>query len=190
VAIDYFKSDERFGEIILLGHSQGSLVAMLACNDAVDKYISLAGVGEPIDRTIVRQITTQNTELGKITEAHFKELKDTGGIANVNPMLLSVFAPANLDFLLSYMKFDPVEEIKKLQLPVLVINGDQDMQVSIEDAQKLHSAKDNSEIAIIKNMNHVLKHIEKESDNQTSYFSGDFPISSELIEALVRFIRK
>jgi len=189
VAIDHFKNDKRFEAIVLLGHSQGSLVAMLASNEHVTKYISLAGTGEPVDRTIVKQITAQNTELGNITEAHFTELKATGGIANVNPMLQAVFAPTNLDFLSSYLKYDPVEEIKKLTLPVLIINGDKDLQVSVENAQKLHAASEDSEIVIVNNMNHVLKHIENDSNNQASYFSGDFPLSSELVAVLVAFIK-
>ena len=36
--ISNFKDDPRFSEIILAGHSQGSLVAMLAVNESVNKF--------------------------------------------------------------------------------------------------------------------------------------------------------
>ena len=45
VVIAHFKNDARFTSIILVGHSQGSLLAMTASKNA-DKYISVAGAGE------------------------------------------------------------------------------------------------------------------------------------------------
>ena len=73
--INNFKNDKRFNNITLIGHSQGSLVAMMAINDAIDKYISLAGLGESADKTIVRQITTQDSSFGKVAKAHIDEFK-------------------------------------------------------------------------------------------------------------------
>lgn len=187
--ISYFRKDSRFNSITLVGHSQGSLVAMLASDDA-DKYISLAGPSEAIDVTITGQITKQNAALGKTTEAHFKELKETGDIKEVNPMLLSIFAKPNLPFFKSWMKYIPTNEIKKVNKPTLIINGNKDIQVSVKDAQQLHLAKEDGTLKIIKNMNHVIKHIEKDADNIASYRSPDFPISKELIEVITAFVKQ
>ena len=82
----------------MVGHSQGSLVAMLATNEQVDKYVSLAGLGETVDKAMIRQVTAQSEVLGAKTAEHFKELKETGDIKNVDPMLLSLFAKPNLPF--------------------------------------------------------------------------------------------
>ena len=62
----------------------------------------------------------------------------------------------------------------------------------IEAQQKaqIKNAKPDSELIIIKNMNHVLKNIEKDEDNLASYYSADFPISKELIKTIVEFIHK
>ncbi len=187
--ISYFRKDGRFNSITLVGHSQGSLVAMLASDDA-DKYISLAGPSEAIDVTITGQITKQNAALGKTTEAHFKELKETGDIKEVNPMLLSIFAKPNLPFFKSWMKYIPTNEIKKVNKPTMIINGNKDIQVSVKDAQQLHLAKEDGTLKIIKNMNHVIKHIEKDADNIASYRSPDFPISKELIEVITAFVKQ
>lgn len=185
----HFRKDGRFKNIILVGHSQGSLVAMLA-SDTADKYISLAGPSESIDVTITRQVTGQNAELGKTTATHFKELKETGDIKEVNPMLLSIFAKPNLPFFKSWMKYTPTEEIKNVKKPTLIINGDKDLQVSIEDAKQLFASKKDGTLKIIKNMNHVIKHIEKDADNIASYRSSDFPISKELVEVITTFIKQ
>jgi len=187
--IYHFKNDKRFSKIILIGHSQGSLIAMLAL-DNIDKYISLAGAGETIDKTLVRQITKQSHEFGKLTEQYINELMTTGEIKEVNPNLMSLFAKQNQPFIKSWITVNPIEEIKKVAIPTLIINGDKDFQVLINDAENLHKAKPDAELVIIKNMNHVLKHIEKDEDNMKSYMSSDFKISEELITTIVEFVKK
>jgi len=187
--LSHFQKDTRFTKIILIGHSQGSLVAMLASKDA-NGLISIAGPGEPIDETMVKQITKQNAALGGYAAAHFKELKESGIIKTVNPFLISVFAKQNLAFLNSWASYNPIEEIKKIQIPTLLIQGNKDLQVTMEDSALLHKAKMNSELVIIDNMNHVLKEITLDADNMKSYYTADFPLAKELTKTIVAFIKK
>jgi len=187
--ISHFKKDKRFSKIIVAGHSQGSLIGMMALKN-VDKYISIAGTGETIDKTLLKQIKLQSPNFVETTKSHLKELKETGEIKNVNPNLMMLFAKPNQDFFLSWMALDPLEEIKKVKIPTLIINGDKDIQVQTSDARKLKEAKPNAELVIIKNMNHVLKDIQKEEDNMNSYYSSEYPISKELIETIVLFVKK
>jgi pimeloyl-ACP methyl ester carboxylesterase len=189
VVISHFKNDARFNSIILIGHSQGSLLAMMASKN-VDAYISLAGAGETIDKTIIRQITNQNASLGEITAQHFKELKETGSIKEVNPNLISLFAPQNQAFFSSWVGLNPIDEIKKVRIPILIIQGDKDIQVLISDAENLSKATPDAQLVIVKNMNHVLKTIEKEEDNISSYMSDNFPISEEFIKVITHFVFK
>lgn len=187
--VNHFKKDKRFSEIILAGHSQGSLVAMMA-SESIDKYISIAGAGESIDQTIIKQITKQRADLGETAKAHFKELAETGTITEVNPMLMSVFNPQNQPFFKSWMHYDPAKEVKELNIPILIINGDKDKQVQITDAETLHDANPTSKLVIIENMNHVLKNIQKDDDNMKSYYSPDYEVSKKLIETIVSFVKK
>lgn len=188
-AVSYFKENKQFQSITLIGHSQGSLVAMLAI-DGVDKYVSLAGPGESIDETLIKQISGQNAMLGETAKAHIKELKETGEIKEVNPFLVNLFAKQNQPFMRNWMNYDPVQEIKKIKIPTLIINGTKDLQVKVEDAKALKEGNPNAELVIIENMNHVLKIIEKDSDNYPSYFSPDFKIASELITSISEFVKK
>lgn len=187
--IKKFKDDKRFSEITLAGHSQGSLIAMLALEN-VDKYISIAGAGETIDKTLVRQVTAQSPAFGKLTKQYVKELKENGSISSVDPNLMSLFAPQNQPFLISWMNLDPVKEITQVKIPTLIINGDKDIQVQISDAENLKKAKPDATLVIIKNMNHPLKNIEKDEDNLKSYMSENYPISTELIKTVANFIKK
>jgi len=139
---------------------------------------------------LVRQVTAQSAEFGKLTETYLKELKETGEITEVDPNLLSLFAKPNQPFLTSWIELNPLEEIKNVTIPTLLINGDKDIQVQVLDAENLKKAKPEATLVIIKNMNHVLKDIQKEEDNLASYYSADFPISEELIKTIVEFIHK
>jgi hypothetical protein len=190
LAIENFKNDKRFNSITLIGHSQGSLVAMLAAVNNVDKYVSLAGISEDMGTFIINSYQAYTEEMGTMAREQVTELKETGTIETVNPALAHLFSKPNQPFLISWMSYNPSEEIKKLEIPVLIINGTKDLQVKVEEAKKLYEAKPDSELVIIENMNHILKNIDKDEDNMKSYYSPDYPLSEELIQILEVFIKK
>lgn len=187
--IAHFRKDNRFTKIILLGHSQGSLISFLVGNQA-DIIISLAGAGETIDKTISRQLNNQGKELGTLAKGYFEELQKTDSIQNVHPFLLSLFAKPNWSFLKSWVALNPTEIIKKVNKPILIINGDKDLQVPVKDAENLYQAKPSATLKIIKSMNHVLKHIDDNSRNLQSYMNADYPISESLIDEIIKFINQ
>ncbi|UJH68033.1 alpha/beta hydrolase family protein [Allomuricauda sp. SCSIO 65647] len=190
VGIEHFKDDDRFVSLHLIGHSQGSLVAMMAVSNAVRSYASLAGLGTTVDKALVRQLGAQNQDAGKIAEGYFNELMETDTIQDVNPFLMAIFSPANQKYLKDWALLDPSEEIKKLDIPTLIINGSTDLQVTIEDAQLLKEAKPDAKLVIVPKMNHVLKTVESSGENQRSYREPDFPLSSGLVSTLAQFIQE
>jgi len=189
VAIQKFVKDTRFSSLHLIGHSQGSLVGMLAVSEAIDSYTSLAGPGAPIDQIMVRQFSAQNEDMGKVAAGYFEELKETDTIRNVNPFLLSIFAPINQKYLKDWASINPSEKIKELTIPTLIINGDADSQITVEDANLLSKGKPNAKLFIIKKMNHLLKTVDNYAENQKSYIDPSFPISTELIKTITEFIK-
>lgn len=190
LAINKFKDDDRFSSITLIGHSQGSLIAMLAAQKNVDKYVSLAGISEDMGDFIINSYKQVSQETSDMAKEQINELKETGKIENVNPTLAHLFSKPNQPFFITWMAYNPSEEIKKLDIPILIINGTKDLQVKVEEAKKLHEAKPKSQLVLIENMNHVLKDIEKDEDNIKSYYSPDYPLSEELINTLEVFIKK
>ena len=188
-AIDFFSKNKRFNSIHLIGHSQGSLVAMLATTKSVTTYTSLAGPGTSIGTTLVTQISAQNEDLGKAAELHIKELLETDTIQEVNLFLISIFNPDTQPFLKEWLLYDPSHEIKKLNIPTLIINGTADSQVTEQDANLLFEAKPNAKLVIIEKMNHLLKMVENTAENQKSYTDPNFPISVELIKEVAEFIK-
>lgn len=181
---------KRFSSITLIGHSEGALVALLAANDpSVTKYISISGPGETIDKTLSKQIAQNAPFLKKQTDDILSELKKGNTVDNVIPMLQSLFRPSVQPYLISWIKFDPTIEIQKLNKPILIIQGDKDIQVDLEQGKLLYQANPKSTLVTLSGMNHVFKNIEKDEDNMKSYNNGSLPLHTELVPTILNFIK-
>lgn len=188
--IKYFKKNKNYSKIIVAGHSQGSLVGMIATHNIADAFISLEGAGRTIDKIITEQINKQAPFLKDETASVLSELKKGNVVEKFNPMLNSLFNKQVQPFLISWIKYNPQQEIKKLNIPILLINGTKDIQVSNFDAELLYKANPNSQLKIIKNMNHIFKEIKGDiNENMLSYTNPNLPIMKELVNSITTFIK-
>jgi len=189
--IDYFKNKDTYSSIYVIGHSQGSLVGMLASKDRADGFISLAGAGQSIDEVITEQISAMDPSLTDATKKAFESLKAGKTTTDYPPPLAPVFRADVQPFIMNWMQYNPQAIIKSLEIPTLIINGTKDLQVSIDEAQLLKNASESSTIKIIENMNHVLFIIEGDQlVNSKSYNESSRKISEELITMISSFILK
>ena len=188
--IKRFSELPTYSSLYIIGHSQGSLVGMIAAQEKADGFISIAGAGQTIDSLIVEQIGRQMPGLEESARIAFNELRANGKVKDYNQGLASLFKKSIQPFMFSWMKYDPQQEIKKLEMPVLIINGDNDLQVNINEAEKLKAAKPNAELVIVENLNHIYRIIDKNDDiaNQKSYNEPQRPISNEMVEQISNFI--
>lgn len=188
--IEHFKLNSEFNKVIVLGHSQGSLVGMLAAKDRADAFISIAGVAQPIDSILIQQIAQQLPGLKENAEQAFAEMRAEGSTTNYNPVLESIFRPSVQPFILSWMNYHPQKEIANLQIPVLIINGNNDLQVNETEAELLKNSYPEARLVILEDMNHILRKIEGDDlMNSKSYNEPGQPLHPELTEHLVEFIR-
>ena len=190
--IAYFEEDDTFDNIILAGHSEGSLIGMLAAKDKADAFISLAGASKPIDSIIVEQFNKQAPQLGENARIAFNEIRENGKTSNYSPMLQAVFRPSVQPYLYSWIQYNPSAEIAKLDMPVLIVNGTADFQVSEEEAQRLKAANPEAKLVILERMNHVFRKIESDDllVNSKSYNEPNQPLHPELISTLTQFIKE
>ena len=190
--IKYFDEDERFDNLIVAGHSQGSLVGMLAAKDMVDGYISLEGAGQPIDNIIVEQVHKMAPPLAENARLAFDEIRENGRTTSYSPMLESMFKPTIQPFMLSWMTYDPAREIAELDIPVLIINGTADIQVETKEAEMLKNANEDAELVILENMNHIFRKIDSKDRlvNTKSYNEPNQPLHPELIPVITEFIKE
>ena len=186
----YFKNQKKYHSITVAGHSEGALIGIVAANENADAYISLAGAGRPIDEVIVEQIGKQAPFLKEEVEKNLATLKSGNTFELKNQMLASLFRASVQPYMISWIKYNPQYEIKKLQIPSLLINGDKDIQVSVQDAQLLQQAKPDAQLQIIPNMNHIFKAIKgDDTENKASYTNPELPICTELTSIITTFIR-
>lgn len=189
--VGYLQTLEEVGDIHVLGHSQGSLVAILtAQTENVTSVISVAGIGVPGGEIIREQLKVQPPILQEQAAIILDSLKQGHDVNKVHPMLQSLFQPAIQPFVRSWIKYNPKEEITKLEQPVLIVNGTEDIQVGVDQAEKLNRAHPKSTLLIIEKMNHVLKDAEGDRNaNMSTYYKPDLPLSETLIPEIVKFIK-
>lgn len=189
--LDYFKKQNEFKKIYVVGHSQGSLIGLLASKDKADGFISLAGAGQSIDMVITEQVQKTAPMFTEDTKRVFGILKEGKTTTDYPTALASIFDVSIQPFMASWMKYNPTEEIGKLEIPILIINGTKDLQVSVDEARLLNDAAKNSELKLIDKMNHVLFIIEgDDQENAKSYNDHSGKVSEELINTIVAFIKK
>lgn len=110
-------------------------------------------------------------------------------IATVSHELQSVFRPLIEIYMITWLAYDPQEEVTALDIPVLIIGGTADSQVPESDAKNLHAAHPESELLIIDDMIHVLKTVLDESENEAAYSDPDLPLADGLMEGIVGFLK-
>lgn len=189
--VEYFKRANAFSEIHIIGHSQGSLVGMIAAQGRADGFVSLAGAGQSIDNLIVDQLAKQAPGLKDNARQAFDDMRSIGVAVNYSPGLSSIFRRQIQPFMITWMAYDPQEEIAKLDIPVLIINGERDLQVQVSEAEKLKAALPSAQYLIVPKMNHILKEIEGDDvENSKSYNLPRLPVVPELIDTVGTFILK
>ncbi|MEN9336446.1 MAG: hypothetical protein RLZZ500_1433 [Bacteroidota bacterium] len=189
--VDHFKATNSYSKIIIIGHSEGSLIGMLTAQKGATAYISISGPGRPADQILTEQLTKEQPELSNALQQCIDAMKTSGKwqcetkIENA----ASIFRPTVIPYLLSWFQYNPYTEIQKLKIPVLLINGDQDLQVQVKDAELLKKALPSAQLEVIKDMNHVLKHTPTQQENIDSYTNGTLPVEPKLVAIIADFIQ-
>ncbi len=187
--VNYFKS--KYETIVIAGHSQGSLVGLLCLDPNVSGFISISGVGSPIDKIIESQISKTAPLLLEDTKKTL-EIMRNGNITEDFPIALSSIFNVDIQpFMINWMQYNPSDIIANVSIPCLIINGDKDLQVEVEEAKTLNNSAQNSELLIVKNMNHVLIEIEgDELSNAKSYNNPNLEIVPNVCQRIINFINK
>lgn len=188
--IQYLKNTLGYKNIIVAGHSEGSLVGMSAAKKDVAAFISLAGAGNSIDVILKEQLNKQAPMLSNDTNKILTQLKEGKIVNEINPMLQSLFGEQNQPFLIDWISRNPQTEIAKLNIPILIINGTKDLQVGQKEVELLHKANPKSSMVIIEKMNHVFKEVDNDQQNMDSYNKPELPIHKDLVPTIVSFIKQ
>jgi len=186
------RQDKRFSALIVAGHSEGALIGILVAEkQAIDGLISLAGPGEPLQKILLRQISERQPQIYAKSAEIVASLEKGNIIEVTDPSLQPLFRTSVQPFLQSAFRYNPSVEISKLKIPILLIQGTQDLQINLVDADSLKTANKKAKLIIIKDMNHILK--DSSSDikaNIATYSNPNRPLAKALVPTITSFLKQ
>jgi uncharacterized protein len=190
--IDYLIAAHEFKRVVVIGHSEGATIGLLAARESsVHGYISIAGPASRASDGLRAQLKGKlPPELADLSEQIISELERGRKVQEVPTPLLALFRPSAQPYLIDWFTILPTEEIRQLTIPVLIVQGDLDVQIPVSAAHRLQEANPHAELAVIERMNHVLKLVENDSKAQlSSYRDPSLPIAPSLPDRVIQFIR-
>ncbi len=187
----FAKSQPGVKRVFLLGHSEGALVAAIAGQSPdIAGVISVSGAGIRASDILRRQIAAANPVALPLIDPILKKLEAGELVPDVMPALATLFRPSVQPYLISWFKYDPAVEIAKVPGKVAILQGTTDIQVLVEDAEKLHAAKPDAAYTIIEGMNHVLKIAPADgTENAKAYNDPSLPLAAGFMDAILGFIK-
>lgn len=187
------KADPRFGPLILLGHSEGALIASLAAEQAgASAVITVAGSGRPV-ADVLREQLAQRLPPAQLAQGNavIDRLQAGQTTLDVPAPLREVFRPSVQPYLISLLRQDPAAAFARLPMSALILQGRNDVQVEVADAERLKAAKPDAQLVVIEGMNHMLRISPRDmSQQRDSYRNPALPLARELGERIVAFVRQ
>lgn len=185
---------QGFRKIYVAGHSEGSLVGLSAAQtEKISGFISIAGVGRPIDAVLREQFAAGGgpDSLKKLAGRYLDTLLMGQRIAKPHPLLLSIFRPSVQPYMISWLRYNPQALMRALNCRALILQGTNDLQVKETDARLLAASKPQAKLVIVEQMNHVLKKIDSPAPaaNIASYSNPKLPVMIELVAAITQFVK-
>lgn len=195
-----FLRTEGFERVIVAGHSEGGLIALqLAAEEAccLDGVVLLCAPGynmaEILNYQLSQQLVPAYMGLMVKSTAIINSLKAGRMVAqeDIPAELMSLFHPTVQPFIISNMRYEPTELAAKCCVPMLIVSGGRDIQVSVSNGERLHGANPAADYRMFENMTHVLKDADT-SDRMMQimsiYTNANLAITEALAPAIVEFI--
>ncbi len=202
----------------LIGHSEGSYLApIIAAEDAdLAGLVLLAAAARSLDQitrwqveTLARMQGMSEEEIGAVLaqqDQYIAFVKGSSGewsdyttdqLIEAMPWLTPEAAaqlkatPLSLSWLRQHYSDDPLRSIRQATCPVLIINGEKDLQVPAAEAEPLkttleEAGNDDVTALILPNLNHLLRH--HPEDPSLVYRHIDDPIDPRVIETITEWL--
>jgi hypothetical protein len=203
--------------VFILGHSEGGNIApLLAVGDpTVRGLILVATNARPLDQIIRWQVETLNRAAGlseSELEAILKQqdewaafVKESEGdwenypyeqlkerLTWLTPEKYAELTRVSLRWLREHFTRDPLETIRRVRVPVLILQGEKDIQVPKEEAELLARAlrevgNEEVELHILPDLNHLMRRHPEEPNLQ--YRHLDEPVDERILQLIVEWVQ-
>jgi pimeloyl-ACP methyl ester carboxylesterase len=190
---------ERTGAkcVWVLGHSEGGLVALAAAQkpDGMCGIILVSAPGRKLGDVMREQLRSNPANAPVLDDAlaaiDSLEAGKSVEVSAMHPALQKLFAPQVQPFLIDIMGADPAKLAASTKVPILIVQGGRDLQVSGADAKALAAAQPKAKLVLIPAMNHVLKDVatDARAANLAAYADPSMPVDPALVGAIVDFVR-
>jgi len=188
----YLRDSGKFSRTILVGHSEGGLVAILTAQHAPpDRLVLLASAARRQGDLLTEQLSRQLPPGAMKATAGFIEAIMAGRIVDpvppdVPPPL--AFAPSAQPGLASAFAIDPIPPLKSLGMPILIAAGGRDRQVGKVDFEMLKAAAPMARTVWLPEMNHVLNDVGDDADDVAAYNQPERALDAALINSIATFV--
>lgn len=190
----FLKRDPRFRKVGVIGHSEGTLIGLMAAKQTkVDAIVCLCGLARPLQDVLRVQLKDAlSKELYESADKIMTELAAGRDVPreDVPAALLVLFRPSVQPYLISEFKLDPAAILAALETPALVVSGTSDIQVSLEDGKRLTESRPGVKRLVLDQMNHVLKQTDKSGrlEQLPVYSDPNIPLHPKLVDGLAAFL--
>lgn len=184
--------------IWVLGHSEGGLVALQAAQGASDicGLVLLSAPGRRLG-AVMREQFKANPANAPFLDAALSALDafEAGHVVSAATLpapLPMVFPDSVQPFMIDLLALDPAKLAAAVRVPVLVLQGDRDIQVSLDDAKALEAAQPKATLVVLPGVNHVLRPVASDDRmaNIATYGDETLPISPSVAAAVAGFVKR
>ncbi len=190
---EWLRQQKGVRDVVLIGHSEGGIIALLAADRIKPKaLVLLASPGRPLALLINEQMNHPAVP-DAIREKALPILAalDRGETVSTVPTeLMGIFRPGIQGFLRSLMKIDPAALLAASPLTTLVIGGSKDVQVTRADFDALTRARPNIESLWVTDMTHSLKALPTGALQQRTYTDPSLPLAGGMIQSVIGFLKR
>jgi uncharacterized protein len=187
--VNYLRSSAKFSRVAVIGHSEGGLVAILAARKVpVDRLVLLVTAARKQGDLVKAQLQRKQIP-PDILDPILKAIDGimAGQIVDPPPRGLSI-APEMQPSVASAFVEDPIDPLKSIDQPTLIVGGGHDLQVARLDFVALSTASPLAKTLWLPEMNHVLVDVGDEDDNMAAYNQPERALDTALIDTVAAFI--
>ncbi len=182
------RADRRFTRVLVAGHSEGSLVGVLAARlQPFDAFASLEGAGHPAATVLRAQFRNTQPNVHDDADAVIASL-EAGKTIAPPASVAQAFAPSVQPYLISWFRFDPAAELQRVRAPITIVQGTADVQTSRAEGDALAAAVPTARYELVPGMNHVLKYAPDTSSHAAiiAGYVDPLPVMPAAINAVAR----
>jgi pimeloyl-ACP methyl ester carboxylesterase len=186
--VNFLRGSGKFSRVVLVGHSEGGLVAILAAQRVpVDRLVLLATAARRQGDLLKAQLEKQLKP--EVFAAIAKAIDDIMAGQIVDPLPPGLVIPPSMQpGIASAFTEDPIGPLKRIEAPTLIVGGGRDHQVARLDFVALSAAAPAAKTLWLADMNHVLNDVSDEADDLAAYSQSERSLDGVLIDQIASFI--